>query len=473
MYKRQVSYTEIIYVQCVDTLDIRFAPCAGKNALYQFESDNVDQMYKLICRYREITNKIYTDRGRKFANKGDFHTLITEKTAIYLGATTDLGDQQIKEFKFDRRFSGSILRKACEQYLGVPEDPNHVCVIHLVDTVYRWVKDDDILQTYSLQDGMVVYLLDRNKNIRIHYPDDSVKTVRVDITKTIEEISKDLFKKARLPVMLGYTLWWPDPNKNIIPLDFRLTLPEQVDYYNELYFKRRFYVLTSEVLQATSGAVQTVIECSKYCNEQGFKVEEKDMIMFGLTYLYAMGTRGIHKGKYELADILPPGNNVPANIQNQFAEALKESRAMTQLSAAKKYIGICRGFPDFGVEKHKFSSYKDDYGKGASIKKGSIAIGPFGCTILDSKGSLVYERIPYRAIKQYSSSLSNFKLIFQYHKYTITGFFKIRDSETINMLLTYNINLNHDLQILNKEREAERSHETLLKVNGGRKDEQG
>lgn len=473
MLEENVSYSEIIYVQCVDTLDVRFAPGPSKNALYQFECNKVEQMYKLISRYREITNRIYTDRAKKYANKGDFQSLITEKGTIYLGTTTDLSDANIKEYRYDKKFTGGILRKAAENYLNIPEDENHVCLIHLVDTVYRWAKEDDILQTYSLQDGMVVYILDRYKEIRIHYPDDTVKTVRVDITLPIEEITKFLFKKARLPVMLGYTLWWPDSKKNLVPLDFRLTLPEQVDDYKELYFRRRFYVLSAEVLQSTASAVQTVIECKKYIEEQNYKLDDNQLINLGMNYLYAIGTRNIRKGKFDLQEYVPKANTISQSLNQEFNHLLNDAKDTTQLSAAKKYIALVRGLPDFGVEKFKFSSYRDDFGKGQVIKKGYLFIGPFGVQILDPNEKPVFERIPYRQVKSYSASPSNFKIIFAVHRHTVTGFIRIRDSSQVDMMITYNIKLNHDLQILNKERKMEQALETALRLSGGWKDEQG
>ena len=58
----------------------------------------------------EIINAINVDRAKKFSQKGDFRKLITEKGRIFLGTTTKLNDPCPKEFEYDRKFNGLLLR---------------------------------------------------------------------------------------------------------------------------------------------------------------------------------------------------------------------------------------------------------------------------------------------------------------------------------------------------------------------------
>jgi hypothetical protein len=478
LYEERINFSEIIMVQLLSTLEVTFSPGPGRTARYFFEGNGIEKMFKLINRFREITNAINVERAKTFSKKGDFRKLITEKGRIFLKTTMDLSDPEPKEFEYDRKFNGLLLRAAAEKYLRIPPDDNHCIMIHLLDNVFRWVSDNDILETYSLQDGMTIYLLNKIQSIKVFYPDGSSKIIEIDVSKPIEKLTKLIFKKRNLPVLLGYTLWFKDNDGSLVPLDSRNPIPEQCDYYDELYFQRRFFVLSKEVLQSQQSAIQTLHECKNYLFENDIQLHPEKALNLAINYVYAVNEGNIRGQKYNLRDLLPPNIKVTSELTKKFNELLQSSSDITQMKAAKNYIRIVRRLENFGQERipfHKFHDEKMYKAPQKMVKKGVLAIGPFGINIRDDQDRDLYPRYGYKSIKRWQSTQHEFNITILPSKSTapFDMYFTLKEPALADMLISYNIKINTSLRVLNQERTREKQEEIRIRLIGGYKDEKG
>ena len=104
---------------------------------------------------------------------------------------------------------------------------------------------------------------------------------------------KTLFDKINMPILLGYTLWRKKSNGSLHPLDSRYTIPEQTDYLNELWFQRRFYILSKEVLQTLQTAIHTLNECKTYLFNNDVVITPSDAVQLAVYSLYALSNDNV------------------------------------------------------------------------------------------------------------------------------------------------------------------------------------
>ncbi|EAY15409.1 hypothetical protein TVAG_252220 [Trichomonas vaginalis G3] len=474
--EEKISFTEIVQVQCAQDMIITFSPKRDVFVQYVFSGPKVESMAKSISRYREITNMILQDRSKRYSNTGDFRKLINKKSRISLFTSNTIDKDAMKEFEYDKKFTGSILRRAAEYYLSIPHKDDRVLMIHLMDDLFCFMKDTDVIQSLCLQNGMTLYLLEPKYNIKYIFPDNTSIKMETTITMPISDIVPLLFKEKHQQAMLGYTLWYHGIDGQLHPLDSRKTIPEQVSYFKKLFLKRRFYILSKEVLQALSSAIQTLHDCRNYLIENKIKVDSETALKLALYSLYALGVKNIKKDKQDLKQLVPPTVSVSSSLQRKFDKMIQESQDMTQMSAARKYIGIVRKIDGFGAEEYPFYLYRDDAEPPHTIKDGSFVITPLGLSVLDKKGKVVIEKITYHSLKQFIMLGNNYILKYQHPPKTGKMIYVNISSDfafDIDVVISYNLRLMRQVMLLNREREKQKREEIILRCSGGWKDENG
>jgi len=478
--EERISYTEIVTNKTLGgTLELQFAGQRGKIEKYTFHARNVDIISNKIAKYQKISQDIVASHARKYSADTDFTKLITERYKLELFTTTSLNDQNPTAFLYDNKFTGFMLLKAAEKYLKLPHDKDYVVLIKLFSGAYRWIDPDDVLGTLSLQDKMTVYVLKNFPDCRITYPDGSTKTIKIDITKPIEELAPFLFSKIGQPNIYGYTLFSNEDPQHPRPLDTRFSIPEQCCIYDTLSFKRRFFVLSAEVIQNQYSAVTTLCDCRDYILSSNLVIEEEIALRLAVYAYYALH---IHNPsdmklikKFPLQTMLPKCIKVSSKIEKRFMELVQEIPELTPLKAAKNYIKISREIPGFGAEKFTIIYTETSAPQPRVIKGASVLIGPLKFQILDEKEKDIYGPVGYRLIRDFQS-LSRQMTIKFYNPKTkkmVIGEMKTKDIETVSMLFHYNISIIHQLIYANQLRERQKKEEISKKLKGGWADENG
>lgn len=477
--EEKISYSEIVSVTTAQDLIIKFSPKRNSFQTYTFSGKGVEQMAKTISRYREITNLIFQDRSKRYATvAGNFKKLINKKTQINLYATDDISANQkeIKQYAFDKKFTGEIVKRAISYYLSIPFKHEKVILVHMMDEIFTFMRDTDLIQSLCLQNDMTLYLLEPKYKIRYTFPDGSNFKCETEITKTVDEIVPWLFQENHMQPMLGYTLWYEGVDKQLYPLDLRKTIPEQINYFRHLHVKRRFFILSKEVLQQTSSAIQALHDCRNYLNENDIKVDNDTALKLAMYSLYAFGVKNIRTTKHNLRELVPSSVSVGSSLEKKFHKMIQESEDMTQKSAAKKYIGLVRKIEGFGSESFAFDHYWDDFDPPREAQHGTFVITPLQLSILNAKGKPVVEKITYHSLKGFYIIGNNYIIKYQYPPKTgriVYGTFTSDNVNGMDCVISYNLKIMRQVAIFNREMEKKRLEEMALRLSGGWKDEKG
>ncbi|OHT10545.1 hypothetical protein TRFO_20137 [Tritrichomonas foetus] len=479
----RISISKIISLNLLgDNLEIQFSIVSadGRTGKYNFRCPQVEEMKSLIETYSQISKMIIYFRAQANASIAGFDlSAIDDKNRITLFTTTDLTDAKPRKYAYDSKFTGAALIKCAEQNLEIPADKNHVALVKLMKNSYRWIEPETILSFANVQDGMTVYILNNNRPIKIKHTDGHTKTLLLDITQTIESLTPLIFQKEALPNIVGYTFYTLEDPNNPRPLDTRYSIPEQTWKFDELLFKRRFYVLSGEVLQTPQAAFATVADCNTLLLDptSPLKVSEDEIIQLGIMFLYSRASSPeeikVNK-KINYEELIPSYIKTDKKFDAKFQKALASFPPQDKLQAAKNYLGFIRQLRGFGEEK--FTVIYTDMSFGSHCKpiiNTSLSIGPLKIIITPPNAKQQLHSIPYRFIISFQSMAHRLSMKFVDNGKIMTAEFKIREIDTALMLINYNIKIIRDLMLAKQRKKQKDEEDTAKRLNGGYIDENG
>lgn len=481
--EERISISKIIKINILSNkLEIQFSIISadGNAGTYNFKSPFAGEMKGLIETYSQIAKNIIYNRAKLHGGAIDIST-INDRNRIMLFTSTSLTDKNPKKYAYDNQFSGERLLQCAEQNLGIPPDKNHVILVKLMDGVYKWIQKDDILTVANVQDGMSVYILKNNCPITVEHVDQHKKKILMDITKPIEDLIPIVFQKESLPNIIGYTFFSLEDPNHPKPLDTRYSIPEQTTKYDDVLFKRRFYVISGEVLQAPQAAVNTVADCnSLFINpSSSIQFNEEQAINLGILYLYSQATDAtkVKSMNINYKEFIPPSIKTDKKFEAKFTKALKESPQHDRFQASKSYLGTIRQLPGFGEEKFTVQ-YKETTPKarGKSIKDMVMSIGPLKVIFAQQNAKKPTYSISYRKIISFTSMGHQLIINFgdqDHPDITRTVDLKIDDIDTVLMLLNYNIKIIRDLMLAQQRRKKQEAEDIAKRLKGGYIDENG
>ena len=254
-----IPYSKILSFNMLsDALTIEFAYSVGQTATYVFYHPHPGAIRSFIENYQEIVLGVLAQRARQKEFDGVLND-IPENDRIYLYTTNDLKlnptDPKVREeymrekirerlekerannkgkrnrrkkkeeatsdmsessffdeedpfanilIPYDRNWSGETTLNAALQFLLLQQDPDYVAMIKKTD-VTQWLKPDDVLVSHSIPDYSTIFILRNNQPISISFSDHRTISIKLDITKTIDELTKDIFAYLGCPGTHGYT----------------------------------------------------------------------------------------------------------------------------------------------------------------------------------------------------------------------------------------------------------------------------
>jgi len=477
--EERVSYTKIVKLEIVDdVLDISFASAPGRVSKYSFIGLEMGDVLKIINRYTKIVQKIIIERAN---NTELLPRRISEKNRILLKTTNDRSDANPREYYYDSNYTGKVLVKMAEMNLGIQHDDDNLGLIKFMDNLYQWVLPEQLLGLLNIQNGMVLYILPKFSSIKIQFVDETSKVIRLDISKKIEVLTEDVFKAIEQPPLTGFTFWVKEENQ-IRPLDIRNSIPEQCKRYNVLLFRRRFFTLSSEVLQTPLLCQQAVIEMLQLIVEGKCEVTEDEAIELAALAVYAIRVQStsdvpqIQNFDF-LEKLLPNSIKITPKLVDKFKTFLFSMIPMEKVPASKKFLGKVRKLPGFGSETYDCTYQDVSPGvQNAKIRHRShFTITPLYIFITHGKNKDLIYQIGYRFIISYEIASPHILLKFIGDKKGTISIAKLgfKELDTVVLLLGYNIKLINDLILSKQIRSKQEIEETTKRLRGGFIDSQG
>lgn len=478
----KISYTKILKVECVeDTLSIAFYIGRSSVAKYEFICSLASEMEEIINQQKMIIKKLMVQRAQKTEL---LPPEISDKFKVKLPTSKTLTiTEDLPEFDYDINYTGQLLNNIAEKNIGLIHDDNHIPFVCLGPDIYRFIYKDDVLAMIGVSDGMNVYIINRIEDIEVTFPDERVKTVKLDITKTVEDLTADCFKAIEFPALSGYSLWYENDQKEVIPLDLRFNIPEQIPYYKKIILKRRFYILSGEILVTPEVATMTMIETMKVIKDLKCPVSESQLLEFCVLYTYAHECQNMSDieniTNFDYLKCIVP-DKIP--IDQSFVQKIKRTIATyppkDKIHALKKFIGNIRVLDNFGYEIYPCQYKEVTPGRKSKVHKDFVFIlAPLYFVIAPAKtGMSAAFQIGYRFIIKYQCLNNYLIMTFVSDDHGNVAIVKImfkEDMATIMMLLEYNIKLLNDL-INNRELMRRKAiEEEIKRLNGGLIDEWG
>lgn len=484
--EERISYSKIISKDLLgNRLQLKFS-YGSERGKYTIIGHDAKQIKELMEECIMITRKIQYKRARERAARygGSVINLIDDRDKVELNAAFTFSDPNPKKLNYDLKMAGDIVLQYTEQNLGIPHSSDNVIILQVFKQTFQWIKATTLLTMLNVQNNMTIYLLRNNRPIEFVFTDDHTTKIVIDITKPIEELVDLVFHQQKMQPILGYTFFSLEDPANPRPLDSRFTIPEVCKNWDRLLFKRRFYVISGEVLSNAFAAHSTLNDCKEFFLKGTCVATEDDIINLAILAYYGNADDPSHVPNiqhFDWSTIAPKGFKVTKKFQQKFIDRIRKSKPMDPFSAARSYLGKVRNLKGFGVEKF-WATYLDLNAQRENTKEKEqvidvlLCIGPLRITIFDAqnKGKDMIQNIAYRHIASFESLGHRLIIKFLNPQGTISSFeLKISNISTALMIMNYNIKIIRDLMLARQRKKQREEEENAKRLNGGYIDENG
>lgn len=278
--------------------------------------------------------------------------------AITLITCDNITSQSGQQFNYDTDISGTDLLSEVCRNLQIPEAKSLRLLLRLNNQQLAWISPTETLSQLQAASGMTLYILKTNTPVSVTTPDGSTKKMIIDITKTVDELIQFIADKQRISNdpgnisnSLGYSLFLIGDKGVHIPLNPNLSLPQQTQKFDNLYFKRIFFVFTKSQMKDPASALMTFHDV-KFNIEKRWPIFNIDPEVYSqLIYyqLYSLVNTPIEP--INVGDI--PQNLAP-NIKAQLDSLLSSKiPPQTRLEAINHYLSIASELNGFGCNCYK------------------------------------------------------------------------------------------------------------------------
>ena len=301
--------------------------------------------------------------------------------SIRLSTCDNIQGTGAAEFDYPTSFTGAqLLTQACAN-LQKEESGNLRVLLRGGPNAFAWVDPSRTLAEYGAQNGMVLFVLMTNIPVAIHTTGGAIKKILVDITKTVKQLVPYVAEKLRAGNSVGYSLFAIKPNGEHVPLDFNKTLPEQTTEYDNVFFKRRYYIFTKSQIKDRASALLIFNDVKAHLESGKLQISPEKQIDLSYFSIYATNPNSTP-------------NEIPANINPAIKENVKAKmlakKPPSKEEAIENYLTLAHTIPGFGCEAFQANISAND----GHQMSGTLVIGPKTFDILTSQGQTVYS-IPY------------------------------------------------------------------------------
>jgi len=217
----------------------------------------------------------------------------------------------------------------------------------------RWLRPEKTLKYYDIQSGMELEYKKKHRQLKIKLLDDTVKTVLVDDSSDVAEITEVIGKRMNIKNPEEFSLKVLTSNSWLNPA---LTLTEQgMKEDDVLLLKKKFFFNDANVDR--SDPVQLHLLYVQSCDaivsgdHPTTRAEALDLAALQLQVTNGdyLPTKHNKPGWFALKDVCPPQHQKSKNMDKDIIKEYQKLINTNEINAKFKYIQLCRSLKTYGI----------------------------------------------------------------------------------------------------------------------------
>eukprot|EP01088_Endostelium_zonatum_P017435 TRINITY_DN513_c0_g3_i3.p1 TRINITY_DN513_c0_g3~~TRINITY_DN513_c0_g3_i3.p1 ORF type:complete len:1705 (-),score=540.74 TRINITY_DN513_c0_g3_i3:2315-7429(-) len=217
----------------------------------------------------------------------------------------------------------------------------------------RWLKPEKTLKYYDLQSGNELEYRKKHRQLKIKLLDDTIKTVLVDDSSDVSEITDVIGKRMNIKNPEEFSLKVLTSNSWLNPA---LTLTEQgIKEDDILLLKKKFFFNDANVDKSDPVQLHLLYVQSTDAIVSGdhptSRSEACDLAALQLQVLYGDYNPQKHAkpGWFAIKDVCPPQHAKSKGVDKDIIKEYQKLINTTEINAKYKYIQLCRGLKTYGI----------------------------------------------------------------------------------------------------------------------------
>lgn len=352
----------------VVTLEIRTKDMQRFQTMVDGSLNIYQQMLKE--RQRELQRQ-RAETAQKLAGGWQDQYGVIHGPMIDLMISPDLGGYKKSKLTFwiDLAATGDELVDQMSRYFKIDQKPNQVYSVVIIspDGNFSWVGPKESLLDISPTRKSHLVILNTTPLMKITSASNISKTIKLDITQPLKDLLKNIAGKYGISNFLGYTLFTPNSQNNgeLVPLELVKSIPEQTYNFDDIVFRRRFYMISRADFLDNRALWQTYSDIVELVLSGSMDLTNEQVAELAYYQLIA------EKNEKLEAKNIPDDLNkyVPKNMKlaRTMAKDLKNYCKVMPIEdpndARRKYIALARSIETFGSEIYQVQYFDNVKGK--------------------------------------------------------------------------------------------------------------
>ena len=367
------------------------------NTIYQFLGETLQLLKDIILEEQRRNMKEKEDIVRRLNGKWIDEKGVLRTPMIDMQLSQDLKVRtHLKKMWFETRLTKQELLSKLIPALKLPTNKEYSLLVECGNR-YRFLKNDCSILSLKPIRLSFIFLIESNPPVKII--NNFLKCrqsgfLLLPIENTIKELIPTIARKFLVKSYYGHSLFYEDEKQELIPLRYSHTLPEQVQTFENLVFKRRFFIITKDDYIGNAISI-TYFDIYQHIISGNVDITPDELIELIVCSLIVDLNRSIKPEDIpkDLQQYIPNGMKSNSISSTKIKHSVQECKVKDKDKAMHRYIAISRSITTFGCEKYDGFLLTDFKGNSAHIPI-SILIGPNSLFIRDSNNKYLYT-IPY------------------------------------------------------------------------------
>jgi len=442
--------------------------------------ENVEIASSLISEYRNLIIDTKAERAKLIAEgRWDGPTGKEEKVILITAASRSSLDT--KAYTYLKNVSGYDLLRKVRDNLKISEiHDDDLLMLKDLNNKYHWISMDQPITKLSVFDGSTVYLIRKMTKVSVSMTSGESRIIEIDLTKTVSQLVEEFFSFFDLPYIFGHTLFILNEKNTWKALDPSMTIPQQTPKYDQLLFKRRFYILSKEDISSRELAKAAFYDCRDFLVNSYLSLPEDKAIELAILSIYATledphMVSSIQSFQWET--MFPKSfEKFSTSFQRKFSQLLEKSKRIDSYTAIKSYLKNVRDISMFGAEVFRvnFKNITNSSKASVTINDGRLFICPLNMQLMDNSKNFI-TKINWRNLigTSYRSQAVTITFVPSARELPIKYEFTTSKAKDIAFLISGSLKNYHGLLKERHMQEARQAEEIRKRLAGRYIDEKG
>ncbi|KAH0806729.1 uncharacterized protein GO595_000580 [Histomonas meleagridis] len=159
------------------------------------------------------------------------------------------------ECQYEVSFPFAVMVQRALSYLHQRAKGQYSILLCFSPAVIKWFDEDRNLEYFNPVDGMLIRVFKKNQSLSIYCPHFGTNSFLIDITKPVNDVVQYIANDVCFADYRGYTLVNVKRDNEFEPLDGQLSIPQQRNNFEELQFRRMYFVFSKETFCSLENAL--------------------------------------------------------------------------------------------------------------------------------------------------------------------------------------------------------------------------